>query len=145
MLSSTYRAACFVPRQTRMPIPLTGPELRNLGSRELIAEGMNSAAAVGCLDEDGSLEVLPVVGSETFEVSEVESLRWSSTVGTTTGGSGVLGKEDCRKMTEALAEGRARIVGSLHNDPGYSHTVELTHNLDDTLLPFSVVYHALLR
>ena len=48
-------------------------------------------------------------------------------------------------MTAALAEGRARIAGKLHNEDGFSHTVELTHNLDDTLLPFSVAYHARLR
>ncbi len=148
MVSRIYRAACFVPRTSRTPIPLTGPDQRNLESRELLNEGMRAAVSAGYLDEDGSLEVLPVTGQEAFEVHEVAALRWVSagtagTVGTV--GSGVLGTDDCEKMSEALAEGRARVAGRLHNEPGYSHVVELTHNLDDTLLPFSVAYHASLR
>jgi hypothetical protein len=145
MTSRIYRAACFVPRSSRIPIPLTGPEQRNLESRELLAEGRRAAASAGYLDEDGSLEVLPVTGSQTFEVHEVEALRWVTTGSSGTVGSGVLGTDDCEKMSEALAEGRARVVGKLHNEPGFSHVVELTHNLDDTLLPFSIAYHASLR
>lgn len=125
-----------------MPIALTGPELRDLESRELLAEGLSRAVSSGFLDQDGCLEVVPVVGHESFEVHEVEALCWLSTGAV---GSGVLGADECRRMTEALAQGRARIAGKLHNVPGYTHTVELTHNLDDTLLPFSIVYHARLR
>jgi hypothetical protein len=145
MVTSTYRAACFIPRLSRTPIPLTGPDLRNLDSRELLAEGMSTAARTGYLDEDGSVEVLPVVGSESFEVHEVENLRCAPSGAAAAVGSGLLGNDDCQRMSEALAEGRARVVGKLHNQPGYSHIVELTHNLDDTLLPFSIAYHALLR
>lgn len=145
MVTRIYRAACFVPRSSRTPIPLTGPDQRNLESRELLAEGRRVASVSGYLDEDGSLEVLPVTGDESFEVHEVKALRWISTGTSGTVGSGVLGSDDCESMSEALAEGRARIAGILHNEPGYSHVVELTHNLDDTLLPFSVAYHACLR
>ena len=145
METRTYRAACFVPRDSRTPIPLTGPELRDLDSRELLAEGLSAADCFGYLEEDGSVEVLPVEGSETFEIHEVENLCCESSVGSASLGRGLLGDDGCREMSAALAEGRARVVGKLHNQPGYSHVVELTHNLDDTLLPFSITYHALLR
>jgi hypothetical protein len=128
-----------------MPIPLTSPEQRDLESRELLAEGLSRAVSSGYLDEDGTLEVVPVVGTVPFEVHEVEALCWLSSGELGSVGGGVLGADDCRRMTESLAEGRARIVGRLHNVPGYTHAVELTHNLDDTLLPFSVIYHARLR
>lgn len=145
MKSRIYRAACWISRASHEPIPLTGPQLRDLDSRELLAEGLRLATDQGYFDSDGWLEVLPFAGEEAFDVHEVEALRWVARGGGGSLGESVLGEDDCRQMTEALAEGRARVAGRLHKEEGFTHTVELTHNLDDTLLPFSVAYHARLR
>lgn len=145
MRSRTYRAACWISRPSREAVPLTGPDLRDLDSRELLAVGIGRATSQGYFDHDGWVEVLPVTGQEDFEVHEVEALCWVSVAGSGTAGQGVLGEDECRRMTEALAEGRARVAGRLQKVDGYTHTVELTHNLDDTLLPFSIAYHARLR
>lgn len=145
MRSRIYRAACWIPRASREPVPLTGPDLRHLDSRTLHAEGLRFATSLGYLDRDGWVEVLPYAGEETFEVHEVEALRWIERAADGAVGEGVLGEDDCRQMTMALAEGRARVAGSLQKEDGYTHAVELTHNLDDTLLPFAIAYHARLR
>lgn len=144
MRSRIYRAACWIPRNSGEPVPLTGPELRDLDSRELLAEGLSLASRRGLLDRDGWVEVLPFPGQEAFEVHEVEALV-CVTHGGATIGQGILGPDACDEMTEALAEGRARIAGELQKVDGYTHTVELTHNLDDTLLPFTVAFRARLR
>lgn len=145
MRSRIYRAACWIPRDSLEPVPLTGPNLRHLDSRSLHAEGLRIATGLGYFDRDGWLEVMPYSGNEEFEVHEVEALRWISRTGEIVGGEELLGPEDCRMITVALAEGRARIAGGLQKTDGFTHTVELTHNLDDTLLPFAIAYQARLR
>ena len=145
MRSRIYRAACWIPRASREPVPLTGPDQRHLDSRSLHSEGVRLATKLGYFDGDGWVEVLPYPGEEFFEVDEVEALRWISRTGEIVVGEDILGEDDCRMVTAALAEGRARIAGSLYKEDGFTHTVELTHNLDDTLLPFAVTYHARLR
>lgn len=144
MKSRIFRAACWIPRGSGEPIPLTGPELRNLDSRELLGKGLGRATSLGFFEREGFVEVLPFLGQEMFEVHEVEALLCLSHGGSVVG-QGVLGPDACEEMTEALAEGRARVAGELQKAEGYTHTVELTHNLDDTLLPFSVAFHARLR
>ncbi|MEO8275947.1 MAG: hypothetical protein ABI639_06975 [Thermoanaerobaculia bacterium] len=140
MLTRTYRGVTWIAPDGATAIPLTRPEQRDLDTRSLLAQGRKLASELG-LDEDGRLEVVPIVHPESFEVPEVMALR--RVHDSAQSGAGVdLPAEECQLMTVELAEGRARMVRALVVGGEFTHVVERTHNLDDTLLPFNLVYHA---
>jgi hypothetical protein len=141
----TYRAVCWIDPVNRVATPLTRPEHRNLDTRALLAEGRWEAERAG-LSSTGRIEVIPFVSDEPFEVPEVRALRCVGIDGAGRTSPGPrLGDAECMEMTGELAEGRARVVSPLDGEDEFSHVIERTHNLDDTVLPFTVVFHAQLE
>jgi hypothetical protein len=141
----TYRAVCWIDPVNRVATPLTRPEHRNLDTRALLAQGRWEAERAG-LSSSGRIEVIPYASEEAFEVPEVKALRCVGIDGSGLLSRGPrLGDADCVEMTQELAEGRARVVSALDSEEEFSHIIERTHNLDDTVLPFTVVFHAQLE
>jgi hypothetical protein len=141
----TFRALCWIPPRAGEPRPLTEPEHRHLSSEQLFALGRSRAENFWSAQE-GRLEVVPFTGVESlpsYEVVEVRPLL-RETGGTTRPGH-PMSREDCQRLTDELASGHARIIRTLFGDPRFTHEIELTHNLDDSVLPFTLTFEARLE
>ena len=138
----TFRALCWIPPRSGEVRPLTAPEHRHLSSEQLFALGRLRAEDLWPA-QDGRLEVVPFTGEESlpsYEVVEVRPLLREAGGGTRPGQT--MSREECERFTEELADGRARIIRALTGDGRFTHEIELTHNLDDSVLPFTLTFEA---
>jgi len=138
----TFRALCWIPPRSGEARPLTEPEHRHLSSEQLFALGRLRAESLWPVQE-GRLEVVPFTGEESlpsFEVVEVRPLFREAGGGTRPGQP--MSSDECERLTAELADGRARIIRPLSGGDGFTHEIELTHNLDDSVLPFTLTFEA---